>query len=154
MRECSLSTGWGGRKFFETTREKIFDPPPWGCKKFLTHPPRWSKKFLTHRPRFSNRFLGYPFGSIREYSGPKQYMFLWEYRLEIYDCVSMTCKKCNNVIFLDRIVELARSAGNFDFFGENCRSKAVLQFKSTRAKNFWPTPLMVRKFFDPPPREV
>ena len=57
-------------------------------------------------------------------------------QVEIYACVSMTCKKCNNVIFLDGIVELARSAKNFDFFGENCRSKAVLQVKSTRAKKF------------------
>ena len=38
-----IKYGVGGREIFETTREKIFDPPHRVCQKFLT-PPRGGLK--------------------------------------------------------------------------------------------------------------
>ena len=138
------------------------------AKNFLTHPlegvknfwptPRGGLKNFWPPPRFFKSLSRVPF---REYPGPKQYMFLWENRLEIYACVSMTCKKCNNVIFLDSIVELARSAENFDFFWwklslQSCFAVQIdtgekfLTHPLDGAKKFWPTPQGGLKNFWPP----
>ena len=119
FREYSLSTGWGrGRKYFRDNAQIFFYPPPWGCRKFLTHPRGGLKKFLTPHPKAfqiafrsqNNTCVGAHFQFIEPILMRKQVgnICMW-----LYDMWA----KCN---FLDSIVD-------FDYFlGENRRFKAVL----------------------------